>query len=116
MLSSTRTITYLNYLEINFLWNYCNLHIFLGWFDKNELLWDLGMDVSLMESKESLRKIIEFYEKEFDLVLLAERFDESLIVMKNLLCWDLEDITYLKVIISYRSRQYCKSQVLISKH
>ena len=74
------------------------------------------MDVSLMESKESLRKIIEFYEKEFDLVLLAERFDESLIVMKNLLCWDLEDITYLKVIISYRSRQYCKSQVLISKH
>ena len=23
MLSSTRTTTYLNYLEINFLWNYC---------------------------------------------------------------------------------------------
>ena len=25
MLGSTRTITYLNYHEINFLWNYCNV-------------------------------------------------------------------------------------------
>ena len=68
-----------------------------SWFDKNELLWDLGMDVSQMEDKHKLREIIEFYEKEFDLVLIAERFDESLILMKNLLCWDLQDVIYLKV-------------------
>ena len=69
----------------------------LGWFDKNELLWDLGMKVSKMEQESVLREKIMFYESEFDLVLLAERFDESLVVMKDVLCWDLQDIMYLKV-------------------
>ena len=69
----------------------------LGWFDKNELLWDLGMQVGKMEEKSDLRDRILFYESEFDLVLLAERFDESLVVMKDVLCWDLQDIKYLKV-------------------
>ena len=55
------------------------------------------MQVGKMEDKSDLRKRILFYESEFDLVLLAERFDESLVVMKDLLCWDIEDIMYLKV-------------------
>ena len=68
-----------------------------SWFDRNELLWDLGMEVGKMQDKKSLREKIEFYEKEFDLVLIAERFDESLIVLKDELCWDFEDVMYLKV-------------------
>jgi len=67
-----------------------------SWFDKNELLWDLGMQVGKMEGKSDLRDRIMFYENEFDLVLLAERFDESLVVMKDVLCWDTQDIKYLK--------------------
>ena len=55
------------------------------------------MQVGKMEDKSDLRQRILFYESEFDLVLLAERFDESLVVMKDLLCWDIEDIMYLKV-------------------
>ena len=55
------------------------------------------MQVGKMENKSDIRDRIMFYEKEFDLVLLAERFDESLVVMKNILCWDLQDVLYLKV-------------------
>ena len=55
------------------------------------------MQVGKMEENSELRERIMFYESEFDLVLLAERFDESLVVMKELLCWDLQDIMYLKV-------------------
>ena len=55
------------------------------------------MQVGKMEDNSELRERIMFYESEFDLVLLAERFDESLVVMKELLCWDLQDIMYLKV-------------------
>ena len=55
------------------------------------------MQVGKMEDNSELRERIMFYESEFDLVLLAERFDESLVVMKELLCWDLKDIMYLKV-------------------
>ena len=55
------------------------------------------MQVGKMEGKSDLRERIMFYENEFDLVLLAERFDESLVVMKDVLCWDTQDIKYLKV-------------------
>ena len=49
-----------------------------------------------MDNKTELRKRIMYYESEFDLVLLVEHFDESLVVMKDILCWDLQDIMYLK--------------------
>ena len=68
-----------------------------SWFDKDELLWDLGADVSQLEKNEYLRDRIEVYENEFDLVLIAERFDESLVLLQDLLCWDTEDVTYLMV-------------------
>ena len=32
----------------------------------------------------------------FELVLLTDYFDESLIMMKHLLCWDWDDIIYVK--------------------
>lgn len=87
----------------------------LGWFDKNELLWDLGMQVGKMEGKSDLRERIMFYENEFDLVLLAERFDESLVVMKDVLCWDTQDIKYLKVrFFSWFFQYFLKSSEWIS--
>ena len=55
------------------------------------------MDVSFINNDTAIRNKIKSYYKEFDLVLIAERFDESLIVMKNFLCWDMQDILYLKV-------------------
>jgi len=66
-----------------------------SWFDKDELLWDLGADVAQLEEKDYLRDRIKVYETEFDLVLIADRFDESLILLQDLLCWDTEDVTYL---------------------
>lgn len=34
-------------------------------------------------------------DKEFKLILIMERMDESLVLMKRLLCWNLEDIIYI---------------------
>ena len=36
-------------------------------------------------------------EREFDLVLITEYFDESLILLKRLLCWEFQDIVYIKL-------------------
>ena len=33
---------------------------------------------------------------DFDLVMIAERFEESLVLLSELLCWPLEDMVYLK--------------------
>ena len=34
---------------------------------------------------------------EFDLVMIAEKFDESLLLLQSQLCWKVADITYLKL-------------------
>ena len=60
-------------------------------------MWDLGLSEASMEDPVALRKVIQYFDEYFDLVLIAERFDESLVLMRDLLCWNLEDITYLKV-------------------
>ena len=35
-------------------------------------------------------------DRQFDLVLILEYFDESLILLQNLMCWSTEDLVYLK--------------------
>ena len=35
-------------------------------------------------------------DRQFDLVLILEHFDESLILLQNLMCWSTEDLVYLK--------------------
>lgn len=63
---------------------------------KNQELWDLGMSANDMESRELVQRKINETEKEFDLVMIVERFDESMVLLQDLLCWELEDLTYLK--------------------
>ena len=36
-------------------------------------------------------------EQEFDLVLILDLFDESLVLLQDLLCWDLKDLTYFRL-------------------
>ena len=65
-------------------------------FGKNQLLWDLGMKSEFMPNKSEVMKYIKELDKQFDLVLIAEYFDESLILLDELLCWPYKDLTYLK--------------------
>ncbi|XP_042869981.1 galactosylceramide sulfotransferase-like isoform X2 [Penaeus japonicus] len=32
----------------------------------------------------------------FDLVMISERFDESLVLLRHLMCWNIEDVAYVK--------------------
>ncbi|XP_077990984.1 galactosylceramide sulfotransferase-like [Glandiceps talaboti] len=45
----------------------------------------------------SLQTEFQRLDKEIDLVMLTEYFDESLILLKKLLCWDFEDIVYVRM-------------------
>ncbi len=66
-------------------------------FGKNQLLWDLGMNTLLMNKKADILSKIRQLDSEFDLVLIAEKFDQSLILLQNILCWKVSDVTYLKL-------------------
>ena len=40
---------------------------------------------------------IDRTEREFDLIMITEYFDESLILLKRLLRWEFQDIVYTKL-------------------
>jgi len=62
---------------------------------KNQMLWDLGMGWKEMENKTLVQDKVERMDKQFHFVLLAEFFDESLVILARILCWNLEDVRSL---------------------
>ena len=64
---------------------------------RNPQLFDLGFDQSLSEDENYIREIIVRISKQFHLVLVMEYFDESLILLKRKMCWNLKDVVYFKL-------------------
>ncbi|XP_066271407.1 galactosylceramide sulfotransferase-like [Branchiostoma lanceolatum] len=60
----------------------------------NLMSFDLGMDPSLRMDAEYVRRYIERLDREFLLVLILEYLDESLVLLKRYMCWDISDIFY----------------------
>ncbi|XP_031564586.1 galactose-3-O-sulfotransferase 3-like [Actinia tenebrosa] len=63
---------------------------------RNPQSFDLGLEMEYYENITAVKNYIDFLDSEFDLVLILEHFDESLVLMKRLFCWDLKDILYVK--------------------
>lgn len=68
-----------------------------GVLGRNQQLWDLGLNPDLLHSEEELAQVIADVEQQFHLVMLAERMDESLILLKHLLCWNTEDMVTFRL-------------------
>ena len=75
------------------------------WFEKerkkgihiyNGQLMDLGFDLQKALSKTEVERYINMLSREFDLMLIAEYFDESLLLLRKLMCWSFSDILYIK--------------------
>lgn len=60
----------------------------------------LGMSYESIQNDAAIDKYILKLEKEFDLVMITEKMEESLILLRYLMCWQLEDI----VIFDYHVR------------
>ncbi|XP_023335520.1 galactosylceramide sulfotransferase [Eurytemora carolleeae] len=63
---------------------------------KNQMLWDLGLGWREMENITLVQNKIKDLDSQFHFVLFAEHFDESLVMLAKILCWDLENMRYLK--------------------
>ncbi|XP_053315967.1 galactose-3-O-sulfotransferase 4-like [Spea bombifrons] len=59
---------------------------------KNLMTFDLGFDHNGLESAKYFKLMQEAVEIIFDLVLITEYFDESLVLLKDALCWTYEDL------------------------
>lgn len=62
----------------------------------NQMLYDLGMDPYSMHDEGAVDERVDFLQKHFHLIMIQERFDESMILLRDLMCWDTDDIIYLK--------------------
>lgn len=63
---------------------------------RNSMSFDLGLEPEDFENADVVGNLILSLKKNFDLVLLLEYFDESLILLKQQFCWSLEDVMYVK--------------------
>lgn len=64
---------------------------------KNPALFDLGLDTKYHDDLSLVQNYIRFLQREFDVVMLMEYFDESLVLLKRRLCWKIDDILYFKL-------------------
>ncbi|XP_019627229.1 PREDICTED: galactosylceramide sulfotransferase-like [Branchiostoma belcheri] len=66
---------------------------------RNPMLYDLGKDAkeSFSKQEQNVKAYIARLEKIFSVVMIADYFEESLILLKHELCWDIDDVTFLKL-------------------
>ncbi|XP_048476064.1 galactose-3-O-sulfotransferase 2-like isoform X2 [Rhincodon typus] len=64
---------------------------------RNLMWFDFGHDNNMEDVPGYVNTILAQLDRIFGLVLVAEYFDESLILLKEALCWNLEDVVYFKL-------------------
>ncbi|XP_071838655.1 galactosylceramide sulfotransferase-like [Apostichopus japonicus] len=75
-------------------------------------MFSLGFDTYTQSNDEdAVAKKIRELDLELDLVLMNEYFDESLIILKNMMCWQFEDILYVSQKISGRKYNFPEEHV-----
>ncbi|XP_075061891.1 galactose-3-O-sulfotransferase 2-like [Mixophyes fleayi] len=78
----------------------------------HNLLWfDLGHNPDAPFTEDLARAGVQAVEATFNLVLLAEYFDESMIFLKEELCWELDDVVTFKLNIRGTSKPLEKREV-----
>lgn len=66
----------------------------------NRQSFDFGIPQTMFRNKLDISSYIQKLDREFPLVMIMEYFDESLVLMKRLLCWDLQEILYVPLNIN----------------
>ncbi|XP_060070343.1 galactose-3-O-sulfotransferase 3-like [Ylistrum balloti] len=70
----------------------------LSSFLDNSMAFEYGFPPNLFKTrnKTEIQQYIMKLEKEFQLIIVVERFDESMILMRRLLNWKIKDVLYMK--------------------
>ncbi|XP_068612016.1 galactose-3-O-sulfotransferase 3-like [Brachionichthys hirsutus] len=85
-------------------------------FAHNHLVFDLGKDKDHPATDAAyVQDLLAEVEQTFSLVMITDYFDESLVVLRHLLSWDLEDILYFKLNMRKESSKKKLTPVLVSK-
>lgn len=81
-------------------------------FTNNRMAFDFGLAEEHLHDAKFARDYIETLKEDFSLVLVLEYLDESLVLLKRMLCWKTEDILYMPANVNLnRKRKYFSQEV-----
>uniref|UniRef100_A0A0P4WT61 Galactosylceramide sulfotransferase n=1 Tax=Scylla olivacea TaxID=85551 RepID=A0A0P4WT61_SCYOL len=63
----------------------------------HQMFYDLGYGSAEDLTPTDMDRILTKLNSTFDLVMVAERYDESLVLLKDLMCWTADDVAYLSI-------------------
>ncbi|XP_078682174.1 galactosylceramide sulfotransferase-like [Branchiostoma floridae x Branchiostoma belcheri] len=66
-------------------------------FFRNPIFFDLGYSPDQLVSEKLINEAIEYIDGIFSVVLVSDHFEESVVLLRHTLCWDLNDVTYFKL-------------------
>ncbi|KAL9955546.1 hypothetical protein ACROYT_G036884 [Oculina patagonica] len=85
----------------------------------NSNCFDMGLSQEDCQNMALVKGYIDKMDREFDLVMVTDYFDESLILLKRLLCWEFEDIVYIKLRVRTKTiklKEEVKKNILTWNH
>ncbi|XP_070572585.1 galactosylceramide sulfotransferase-like [Ptychodera flava] len=82
---------------------------------RNGMLFSLGFDHRFDNNKTIINETIAKLDSELDLVLISDYFEESLVLMKNILCWEFDDILHISKGIRSKNRRYTVRHPVVDK-
>ncbi|XP_072178606.1 galactosylceramide sulfotransferase-like [Diadema setosum] len=71
----------------------------------NQQIFDLGLNTSYFDDQTAVDETIARLAEEVDLVMITEYYDESLLLLRDTLCWDTEDILYTQRLVRNSSSE-----------
>ena len=71
----------------------------------NMMLFDFGLPLGSLDNESAVVAMIAQIESNFDLIMVMEQFDESLLLLRELMCWEWDDMMYLKLNSQQKTKQ-----------
>ncbi|XP_055344897.1 galactose-3-O-sulfotransferase 2-like [Paramacrobiotus metropolitanus] len=73
-------------------------------FARNPMMFDFGLDMEDFENSKKIIEKIQEIDRRFALVMIAEHMEESLVLLRQLLCWSWDDVVVFR--LNARKAQY----------
>lgn len=64
-------------------------------YTNNRMSYDFGLPQKAFHDQTAISKFLLRLDSEMDLVLVMEKFSESLVLLKRMMCWELKDVLYI---------------------
>ncbi|NWH59849.1 G3ST2 sulfotransferase, partial [Geococcyx californianus] len=82
---------------------------------RNLMAFDFGFNPDAEVSAKRVQFMLKAIETSFDLLLISEYFDESMVLLKELLCWDLDSVVFFPLNTRNSSTKAILSDDIVEK-